>query len=112
MLRPSGIESDLADMQLRGMDASEHAAMVSHQPFCYHAGRGAWMRHKGERSRGPMGTPSSNSSVDFPDPLHNTPELELGNADALFSQLAGDDIDRLISSDDILTPLTESDLAL
>src|SRR5688500_16446926 len=67
---------------------------------------------QGERSRGPMGTPSSNSSVDFPDPLHDTPELELGNADELISQLAGDDIDRLISSDDNLTPLTESDLAL
>jgi hypothetical protein len=59
-----------------------------------------------------MGTPSGNSSLDFHDPLHDTPQLELGNADELISQLAGDDIDRLISSDDNLTPLTESDLAL
>jgi hypothetical protein len=36
------------------------------------------------------------SALDFPDPLDNTPKLSLDNADELISQLAGDDIDRLI----------------
>jgi hypothetical protein len=60
-----------------------------------------------------MGKPSSpKASVNLPDSMHDTPQLELGNADELISQLAGDEIDRLISSDDNLTPLSESDLAL
>jgi hypothetical protein len=60
-----------------------------------------------------MGTPPSHKpSVDFPHSLQDTPQLELGNADELISQLAGDEIDRLISSDDNLTPLSETDFAL
>lgn len=33
------------------------------------------------------------------DPLHNAPQLSLGNADDLISQLAGEEIDRLIGPD-------------
>jgi len=60
-----------------------------------------------------MGKSSSHrSSADISDALGELPRLELGNADELISQLAGDEIERLVNSDDNLTPITDADLAL
>ena len=57
-----------------------------------------------------MGKPPSNPPLDFPDPLHDPPELDLGNADDLISQLAGEEVDRLMNSDDELRPVTDEEL--
>ena len=43
-------------------------------------------------------------SIKFPDPLDIAPQLSLDNADELISQLAGDDIDRLIGPDEHWQP--------
>jgi hypothetical protein len=55
---------------------------------------------------------ANDSPLDFPDTLNKAPRLELGNADELISRLAGDEVERLISSDDNIVPLTESELAV
>ena len=62
-----------------------------------------------------MGKKPGNSPLDLSDPLnrsHDAPQLDLGNADELISQLAGEEIDRLIHSDDDLTPVTDRELEL
>jgi hypothetical protein len=63
---------------------------------------------------GHQGQPAAHNriarDIDFPDPLDSSDEAEVGDGEDLLSQLAGDEVDRMMSSDS-LEPISSDEAA-